>query len=98
MVTILMAAFLQVKEEVGVDRELELEGRSVPYFVNHANRRLTDRVAMTSMRKAGSGLTAVDVDLYMGWRLRLHAVTMNLHYSGDTREGRRRRAKLTSSM
>ena len=98
MKDIQMAAFLEMREVAGCDRELELEGRSVPYFVNHANRRLTDRVAMEAMRKEGSGLTSVDVDLYMGWRLKLHSVTMNLHYSGDTREGRRRRARLTSSL
>ena len=33
-------AYEEVKGRVGVDPELELEGRKVPYFVNHANRRL----------------------------------------------------------
>ena len=95
MKEILLESFLRVRDEGGIDKELELEGRSVPHFVNHANRRLTDRVAMAALRESGLGLSTTDVDLYMGWRLRQHAVTMNLHYSGDTREGRRRRAELT---
>ena len=82
-----------------IDRDLDLAGRDLPFWRNHANRRLTAFVAMEAFKKGGpSAPNRVDIDLYMGWSLKVHKRSQAIHYSGEGRVDRRRRASISARM
>ena len=89
-------AFDEVCNNHSHDPELDLMGRTVPYFRNHANRRFADKVAREAMRR---GLVSdVDIDIFFGWKQKEHAQNSQLHYAGEGRGDRVRRSLVTRDL
>ena len=75
------------------DPELDLMGREVPLFRNHANRRFADKVARDAMRLGA--VSEVDIDIFFGWKEKEHEKNSQLHYAGESRRDRVRRSLMT---
>ena len=75
------------------DPELDLQGLLVPKWGHHSWRRFCDKVAREWMVRLG--VSATDIDLYMGWNELIHHREMQLHYAGMERGERITRSKIS---
>ena len=78
------------------DPELDLQGHEAARWNNHSWRRMGDKVARDS--KHIHQMSAVEVDLYAGWNLKEHDLDMQLHYAGQQRAHRVKRAAITAQI
>ena len=89
--TALFKAWKRNDEEGIVDEDLDKEGRDVPLFGNHGNRRYSDRRAQDSMDV--TGVTMGQINDHFGWDQKARRKQSALHYHG--RLERLKRAKVT---
>ena len=78
------------------DPHLEERRGRAPYWTTHSLRRAANSVARRDMEAAG--VTAEEIDIYLGWHERILLKEMQRHYEGLSVRARMQQARITGGM
>ena len=90
------AAKHMARDLAGQDPHLDVEAGCEPKWTSHSLRRCAATAARRHLKD--SGMTEVDIDIFMGWNERLLMKAMQRHYEAMNVRSRMRLAKTTAWM